>query len=311
MNFCLIKTRKFYDKYYKETNGYYPFFKNCPIKYHDFYLQKRYYDMIGSYVDLENPKTFNEKIRWLLFNEQLDLHTKLTDKIAVKSWWNEKLGYDYYSHIYGKWEKYKDIDFDSLPDKFALKANHGWRMNLFIIDKEKFLKNHYKESEKEVSKWLKTNYYYSALEPQYKNIKPMVFAEELREVIRNYYRDDIMIHCFNSKPVFIETRSFKHKYTLMHDTNWNLIPFTLIKRYIRTDIEMERPKNLDDILNCAELLSKDFSYVRVDFANLDNKIILSEMTFSPSSAMLPIFPRYYDEKLGEMLILPSKETISK
>ena len=71
------------DKYYKKTRGFYPFFKYCPDIYKDYYLKKRAFDTMGYEYNWKEPKTLNEKIRWLIFNEKLDLKTKLTDKILV------------------------------------------------------------------------------------------------------------------------------------------------------------------------------------------------------------------------------------
>lgn len=301
MNLFFFKNKEYYEDYYRKTQGFYPFFLNCPKKYYSHFLKRRYFDMLGMYPDLENPTTLNEKMRWLLYNEQVDLHEKLTDKIQVKDWCTSKIGKNHISEIYGIWKHFDDINFEELPDKFALKVNHGCRMNLFIKNKKTFLEKHYKASKQKIEQWLKTNYYYFSLEPQYKNIKPLVFAEELRETASNIVRDDMLIHCFNSEPLFIENFITEYNYNVIYNKNWEIQPFTIGNKEFRSDLSVPRPKNLDEMLECAKILSKDFSYVRVDFANTDKKTILSEMTFSPCSAIIPFFPAEYDKKLGKLL----------
>lgn len=47
---------------------------------------------------------------------------------------------------------------------------------------------------------------------------------------------------------------------------------------------------LPDMIRLAEKLSKDFPIVRVDLFDINGKIILSELTFTPGGAIIPIDP---------------------
>lgn len=303
--------KHFLEKHYRETRGFYPFFKSCPFFYKDYYLKRRYFDFVGYYPDFKNPKTFNEKVRWLILNEKVDLKTKLSDKIYVKNWVDERLGKGYCAELYGVWEKFDDIDFSSLPDKFALKANHGWKMNLFIMNKESFLDNKKEYAKSVISKWMKVNYFDFSLEPQYKNIKKRLFAEKLREMNKFGFSCDYQIHCFNGEPTFIEIMpppmSVPYKgirAIQFYDMDWKLQPFTYFWDF--NEVSIEKPKFIDEMCDCARKLCKDFSYVRVDFALDGEKVNFAEMTFSPSSAMLCFNWPEFDRKLGEMISLPIK-----
>ena len=55
------------------------------------------------------------------------------------------------------------------------------------------------------------------------------------------------------------------------------------------------------MIKTAERLSKEFPMVRVDLFDINGKIILSEMTFTPGGALIPFAPNDADLKLGQML----------
>ena len=51
----------------------------------DVYLKLRFRLKMGEWLNLKNPKTFNEKLQWLkLYDHNLE-YTKLVDKYEVKS----------------------------------------------------------------------------------------------------------------------------------------------------------------------------------------------------------------------------------
>ena len=299
---------KEYDDYYRKTKGFYPFFKNCPFFLKEHYFSKRFYDQVGYWGDFKKPKTFNEKIRWLLFNENLKLKTQLTDKINVKYYVTEKIGSKYCAQLYGKWKTFKQIDFSILPDKFALKTNHGWKMNILVLDKTSMLKRNREHVEKTVNEWLQINYYDFSLEPQYKKIKKRIFAEKLRETQNGYFNYEYQVHCFNGEPKFVELSPpyssvpFQGERVIQfYDTDWKIQPFTYFYDYC--DIPVEKPYCLEEILSCAKKLSAGFNYVRVDFAFDENQLTFAEMTFSPSSCMIKFNDVKYDKMLGDMLLL--------
>ena len=61
---------------------------------------------------------------------------------------------------------------------------------------------------------------------------------------------------------------------------------------------------LKKMIEIAEDLSKEFPFVRVDFYEVNKKIIFGEMTFYPKSGLPDFTPIKYDKLLGDMLILP-------
>lgn len=86
-------------------------------------IRHEYY--CGEKLDLNNPKTFNEKICWLKLFFHVPLLTQLADKYLVKSYVENKIGAEFLNKLYKVYYKVEDINFDELPNQFVLKGVHG------------------------------------------------------------------------------------------------------------------------------------------------------------------------------------------
>lgn len=267
-------------------------------------LKKWYKKRTGRELNLENPKSFNEKIQWLKLYDNSPLKTKLADKYLVREWIKENLGEEYLIPLLGVYDSFDEIDFDKLPDKFVLKANHGCAWNIIVKDKQKFDK---KKAKKKFDKWMKRNYALKAgFEMQYKDIPPKIVAEAFIQDSKGEL-NDYKVLCFNGEPKFIwiDQGRFSNRTENIYDTKWNLQPFLLT--YENSKEEVPPPKNLETMIEFARKLSKDFALVRVDFYNVDGKIYFGEMTFTSASGVDVFKPAEYDLKLGEMLELPKSK----
>ena len=75
-------------------------------------------------LDLNNPRTFFEKVNWLKLYDRNPLYTKLCDKLLVKDWVIEKIGTKYIIPTLAVYNSIEDIKLEDLPEKFVLKCNH-------------------------------------------------------------------------------------------------------------------------------------------------------------------------------------------
>ncbi len=286
------------DKYFEKTKGFYPFFKYCPDKYKIHYINRRASETLGYEYNYLNPRTFNEKIRWLIYNEKLHIKSILTDKIKVKTYINEKLGIGHCAQIYGIWDDFNDIDFSYLPQNFVLKTNHAWNTNIFFTNKS-FLKKRQKMKalKHTTDSWLKIYYEHFSLEPQYRFIEPHLFIEQMLNDIP-LIRSGFQVHCFNGEPLMTEVQ---HNLNTLcfYDNSRKILPYNL-KGFEIKEISINSAF-FDEMLKCAKILAEGFSYVRVDFANITEKIIVLEMTFTPHSAMMPFYSVSHDFELGKLL----------
>lgn len=265
-------------------------------------LKNWYKRWSGKHLNLENPQTFNEKIQWLKLYDSTPIKTRLADKYLVRDWVKEQIGEKYLISILGVWERFDDIDFDKLPDKFVLKANHGCGWNIIVREKSTFDKE---TAKRKFNDWLNTNFaFVNGLELHYKGIPPKIIAEAF---IENEGSDlyDYKIYCFNGTPAFIIFLAERQVGLKMafYDLDWNLLPFTY--SYPQYKKLVAKPDNLDEMIYIAKKLCKGFVYVRIDLYRLDDgSLKFGEMTFTPASGQCEWNPPEYDLILGQMIVLP-------
>ncbi|MBE5883523.1 MAG: glycosyltransferase [Lachnospiraceae bacterium] len=260
----------------------------------DFYKRKN-----GKDVNFENPVTLSEKITWMKLNDSTELKSLLADKYRVRKWVEEKIGSQYLIPLLGTWEKFDDIDFDLLPEKFVLKCNHGSGMNVIVNDKKDFDRS---TARRKINKWMNTNYAFTAgLEMHYKNIKPVILAESFLatgDQLRDY-----KFLCFGGKVEYVWVDSDRHtNYTrAIFDREWNVQPFRL--QFPETPITPEKPEKLDEMIRIAETLSAGFSFVRVDLYYINQTVYFGEMTFTSENGSGEFSPPEYDKILGDKIKL--------
>lgn len=276
------------------------------LKDQEAYLKAWVLKMTGKELNLDNPQTYNEKIQWMKLYDSTPLKTRLTDKYLVREWVKEKIGEKYLVSLLGVWDKFDDIDFDKLPQKFVLKCNHGCGMNIIVTDKSMFNKE---DAKKKINSWMDTDFSVrNGLELHYKAIRPKIIAEEYLENDNNELYD-YKIWCFNGNPEYIqfisERKSSSGYKMAFFDQNWEKQSF--VSNHTLIEKKIEKPSNLDEMLRLSSILSKEFSYVRVDFYRLnDGTLKFGEMTFTPASGTCKWNPAEMDLKMGQLINLPKK-----
>lgn len=166
-------------------------------------LSKYWYRDFNYHLDWNNPKDLNEKIQWLILNSDTSEWTRLADKVAVRDYVKEKELAHMLVPMLGAWKDARDIDFDSLPNKFVLKCNHDSASVKIIdktigFDKEKLIED--------FNNKLRVKFGYLSCEPHYNKIPTMVMAEAFLELDGAGISStpiDYKIWCFNGEPCFV------------------------------------------------------------------------------------------------------------
>lgn len=265
-------------------------------------LKKFWFNIYKKKLDIEEPRSFNEKIQWLKLYDSTPIKTRLSDKYLVREWIKEKIGDEYLIPLLGVYNKFEDIDFEKLPNRFVIKCNHGSGYN--IIVKNKTLLNLTLVKSK-VEKWMNVNYaFISGLELNYRDIQRKIIIEQYMEDSTGDLRD-YKITCFQGKPEFIWVDSDRHTNHRrnLYDLNWNQLPYKVNLQY-STFPSPKKPECLKKLLQLASILSKNFIYVRVDFYIITNKIYFSEMTFYSASGTEDIIPKNFEKRLASLIKLP-------
>jgi len=302
--------RKFFKGIYESSNFGYalinPFFKiykyfRYDLKSEEETIKYRFRKKFGRNLNLENPQTLNEKINWLKLNDRSDLHTKCADKYSVREYIAGVIGKKYLIPLLYETTNPCDLTAKNLPDEpFIIKTNHDSGGVFIVRDKAKL---NYKKAQLDFKRFLNNDYYQESKEWQYKNIKPRILVEKLLLDEERKIPFDYKMHCFNGELNFTQVdldRQENHTRNL-YDKHWNFIP---CEWKYENGRQLERPTNYKEMKRLAEIIAKDFIYVRVDFYSVLNQIYFGELTFHSESGLSKFNPPSYDRKLGEQLSLP-------
>ena len=264
-----------------------------------------YREAYGYFPNLNNPKTFDEKLQWYKLYYRVPLMTTLTDKYEVRRYLEDKGFSGILNELYGVYNSVDKIDFSKLPERFVIKATHGSGMNIICKDKESL---NWETSRRLMNKWLKRNWYHFGREWPYKNIRPRLICEKYLENKEFEELIDYKFYCYNNKPemLFVCTGRFSPgglKYSA-YDMDWNRI--SVYKGRPSSDIVMEKPDNLQAMITIASELCQGFPFIRVDLYSVKGKIVFGELTFYPDSGIVPFTPDKYNYFFGDLFILPDK-----
>ena len=266
------------------------------------YLKLMFRSQIGRKLDLENPKTLNEKLQWLKLYDRNPAYVKLVDKYAVREYIAEKVGREHLIPLVGgPWETFDEINFDELPNQFVLKCTHDSGGLVICRDKGTLDKA---SAKKKIEKCLKNNYYYRCREWPYKDVPPRIIAEAYMVDESGVELKDYKIFCFNGKPEYVEVdfnRHIEHKLN-PYDFDWNPLNFCDSSK---NDYEANIPKpaKLPEMRKVAEILSKDMRFLRVDFYSIGNQFYVGELTLYPGSGFIKFEPMSTDLRYGQKLEL--------
>lgn len=269
----------------------------------EFYAKTHYLIRFKKKLNLRNPASFNEKIQWLKFNElNDDIYTMCADKYKVRDYLISKGCGDILNELYGVYDNPQDIDYDALPEKFALKCNHGAGYNIICDDKSSL---DIEKTNKKLNEWLKQDYSANFVEPQYKKIDRKILCEKYIENERGGFPDDYKFYCFNGIPYAVMVCVGREKGTpkfYYFDMNWNPLPFEDTIDLINEDHSLKMPDGFNKMKVCAIKLASSFKFVRADFYLLNGEVIFGELTFTPSAG-LDVTLQEADMFLGSQLKL--------
>ncbi len=248
----------------------------------------KYHAIFGRHIDWENPREFNEKIRWMQFYGDTGLWPRLADKYSVRRYLEEQGYGDILVPLYGVWESADEVDFDSLPESFIIKTTHGCEGVFAVPDKSK---EDLPLLRRRLAKSISTEFGVESAEPHYLAIKPRIIAEALLPNDSGFSSSvvDYKLYCFDGEPeiigVFYDRPPRSHQMActfydkdwIRHD-EWRSPAVTLPSK------DVPRPKTLDRMIEAARTLCAPFPFVRFDLYEAGGKLYFGEFTFTPGQA---------------------------
>ena len=268
------------------------------------YLQLYYYGMFGKWIDFDNPKTFNEKLQWLKLYDRKEAYTKMVDKYLAKEYVAQIIGKEHIIPTLAVWDSVDNVRIDELPDQFVLKTTHDSGGIVICKDKTNF---DLLAAKKRLRSAMKADFYRVVREWPYKNVEPRIIAEEYMKDLGSDELIDYKVHCFNGRPRFILVCKDRFSENGMtedfFDTEWNHLE---VKRptHQNSELELEKPELLDEMLQYAKALSENIPFIRVDFYLINSFVYFGELTFFPASGFDSFVPESFDKEIGEYLVLP-------
>lgn len=256
-----------------------------------------------SKLNFNNVQSFNEKLQWLKINDRKDIYTKMVDKSQVKQYVSQIIGDEYIIPTINVYNKFSEIDFDTLPNQFVMKCTHDSGGLVVCRNKSKL---DYKKVRKKINKSLNKNYFYQNREWPYKNVEPKIIIEKYMQDKNDICLKDYKFYCFNGEPKFLYvSHGLENHQTAkigFFDMNFKEAPFSRSDYAVLKNIQ--KPKNFNKMKELSSKLAKNTTFLRVDFYEINGKIYFGELTFTPCGGFMPFNPIEWDMKLGKLLILP-------
>lgn len=267
------------------------------------FLKKAFKCHMNRELNLEAPRTFNEKLQWLKLYDRKPEYTMMVDKYAVRKYIADTIGEEYLIPLLGVWDNPDDIDFDALPNQFVLKCNHNSGLGMCICkDKSKLDIEKVKAG---LRKGLEQNYYLTGREWPYKDVPRKIVCEKYMTDSRTNDLYDYKFFCFGGvvKCFKVDYDRFIEHHANYFDKNGNILPFGEADLPPIYDKNIKMTKNLEKMCELAEKLTAGNSFLRADFYDVEGKIYFGELTFYPASGMGKFTDDSWDECLGKWLKL--------
>lgn len=273
------------------------------------HIRRMFYRRVGYPLNLDNPKTYNEKLQWLKLYWHYPLLTTLVDKHLVKDYVAKEIGKQFIIPTLGVWDNVNDIDWESLPEQFVLKCTHDSGGIVICQDKAHLDKG---AIQKRLKKCMSRNFYYSCYEWPYKNVVPRIIAEPLIKDPQNADLKDYKFFCFDGevKAMYVATERNKKDGEVkfdFFDSDFNHLPFS--QGHPNSSLVIDKPLCFEEMKELACKLSSKFPHVRVDFYEVDGKILFGELTFFHMAGWAKFSPQEWDSVFGSWLNLPKVKVL--
>lgn len=276
------------------------------IKSDKLYIRVKYWLTIGKPCDLKNPKTFQEKLQWIKLNDRKPIYHQMVDKCEAKKFIAEKIGEEYIIPTLGVWDRFEDVDFDSLPNQFIIKNTHD--SGTYYICKDKSKLNIQEVRKRLLIDERKHDYYVYSREWPYKDVKHRIIVEPLLNDGLGEYLTDYKFYTFNSEPKFFYTTSNRGQEGGLKedffDVDGNHMNLNQEGYYGNEKMPPALPQNLSKMIEISRILSQGTYHLRVDFYEVAGKLYCGELTFFDGSGLCLFTPYEYNRIIGDWLKLP-------
>lgn len=281
------------------NNRYLKLFDKLPQDFAEAKI-RRFKARHGYLPDIENPKTFSEKLltrilkdrdpHYLIYGtklnspnfrpEQIPDELFFADRLKVKEWLSPG-------------------DFQDLPERFVIKSSFGSGLNTVVRQKVTL----------DIDELCHT---YNLELPKKVNAQGISLPGNVAifEAYLDDYGDydtpnDYKFHCFqgrdgSSKIILqIDTGRFEDHRQTMFDEEHTRLQFS-IGGVPTHQVPPDLPQNINTMARVAKQLSSEFDYIRIDLYDIAGKVYFGEYTPFHQGGMGAFSDHKWDEYLGEL-----------
>lgn len=263
-------------------------------------LRIQYRIKMGFWPSFKSSKRYTEKIQLYKMYYRNPIMHQCVDKYEVRNYVANKGLEHILNELYGVYDRFEDIDFSVLPKQFVIKTtNGGGGQNVIVVTDKNTLD--YEDLHRKLSLWVDDKNYgaLAGREWAYQALKPRIIVEKYLEDSHGVGLSDYKLMFFNGKfrLLWVDKDRYVDHHRGFWDEDLNFLP------NVSSDHDTFRnppalPENIQEMIRIGQLLACDFPYARIDFYNVDKRVVFGEITFYPWSGYVKFIPDEFDSHLG-------------
>lgn len=265
------------------------------------YLRLKYRVIKGLWPDLENPRTFSEKVQYRKLHDRDPLYATLVDKAAAKDYVDRKLGRPCAVPAYWTGTDLATVDWSKVVLPAVVKPTHASAQGRFLYNRADI---DALIAENPLPAWLKLDHARFNREWAYSQVRPQVVIEKMLNANGGvpwdyrFFTFDGRVFCIQ-----VDVRHEGRGYSCFYSPDWQPMPFIDADYLPAFPGLLPRPKRLDEMLDVAARLGEGLDFVRVDLYASDDWVHVGELTLYPGGGFENYQPAVYDRILGDQWVL--------
>lgn len=238
-------------------------------------LQRRFRQRCGYAGDFEHPSNYEEKIQFRKLYGNHARYALVADKYRVREYVAERAGARYLIPLLGVYDRLTPEVFETLPERFVIKASHGCKWHRVVWNKADL---DVAATVRYFNRLMGQRYGAKSGEYHYSLIEPKILIEELL-ADGGDSPADYCFDCYHGAQGFECTVAISTpKASAYYDRHWHLLEGGLPAELSARLVE---PENYTEMVRVAEALSRGFDFIRVDLYNVAGRIYFGELTCTP------------------------------
>lgn len=270
------------------------------------YLKAYFRAKLGYPLDLDNPKTYNEKLQWMKLHYHNPLLHKLVDKFEVREYVADLIGEDYLVPLVGVYDSVEEFLDADLPNEFVAKCTHDSQSTHICTDKSAF---DFDSAAEGLGRALRRNWFWQSREWAYKEVHPRIIVEGYLREEGHLSPNDYKFYFFDGSCTLVQcdVDRFENKEEQLFAPDWTCLGTSCSS--VAPENVISKPAAFDEMMRLSSVLAQDFPHVRVDWYCIDSRPYFGELTFYTGGGFDPFYgdarhPDALDCRLGESFKLP-------